>query len=181
MKNIRDAIAALTAEQKQNDYELTIVLMEIFGDDGLQEILETSFYDISIEQSNCEKFDRVIEREIGSHLYGFDELRKWLADNPSYLEDAKLESDAVGDYDFGRATMVEDGHPALLVPIAEWEDDPDLKLEYSKDIPFIYRSIMEKAFYIHHREICAEQLEKLVDAIHSVISDFLNPEKSVIA
>ena len=41
--------------------------------------------------------------------------------------------------------------------------------------------VFELAFYNYHHECCLEQLEYLVDLIHSASNDFLNSKKSAIA
>ena len=145
MKNIRNVIAALTAEQKENDYELVESLQEELAGLDIAEIADLYYGEISDKLDRSGFFDLLTYRE--KHNRPSD-LNKWAESHDSHKR-----------------------HVTEAGLIFE-----KLKIEQATT-----DEILNFAYESYHKQCCHEQLEELECAIHSVISDFLNPKKSAIA
>ena len=160
MKNMNDVIAALSGEQKKNDYELVELLQNEFADFDIEEIAALTYSEVEHKLNCFELLNGVITREIESEP---SDLMRWAysSKNQGFVDEARLnlESARAGHstFDFYGSTI-------------EVPEKPITDVE-----------VFELAFYNYHHECCLEQLQYLVDLIHSASNDFLNSKKSAIA
>ncbi len=97
MKTLNDVIATLTADQKENSYDLVEILENKLGDYDLTEIQEMTNHDVIEKLDYDGRLHEVIDGAIDIYYY---DLRKWAVDNWNYVDDAMDEglTEGVEDY-----------------------------------------------------------------------------------